>query len=138
MAEVLATFGSVAAMSRLAGQVIVCTQKLYHLWNQFKDAPKQVADLLNEIRMYAQTLENLPSQKHAALSGSLVHSKQVMSELQELLTEFTGHLENIVDQRRLLLGSVKFVLRSNVLKSLVGRLERATSYLIAANTLFLT
>lgn len=141
MAEVLGTVASGAAVGQLAGEITSSIIKLKGYWDQVKDAPGEIRQLLLEIDSLNSILRHIEQdQNQAGLSElspkicvkqSLKLCKQGAEELNGLLSELAMKIDKNTGWRRKA-GASKVVLKREEIKKLKRRMKNAIRLLSLA------
>ena len=126
-----ASVASGIAVGQLATHIITSCEKLYNFWGSVKGAPKNVTDLLDEIKLLAKELEKLSQDGTGAQESQLLVQK-TMVELRNLLSELETGMEKERGRTRGAWGRVKAAVKYQEIGNLVARLERTKSTLTIA------
>lgn len=141
MAEVLGIVASGIAVGQLASEVTSSIIKLKGYWDQVKDAPGEIQQLLLEIDSLNLILSHIEqNQDRAELSGlsqnicveqSLKLCKQGAEELSCLVSELAVKIDGKTGWKRKA-GASKVVLRREEVKTLKRRMKNAIRLLSLA------
>ncbi|KAI0864727.1 hypothetical protein F4860DRAFT_378416 [Xylaria cubensis] len=147
MAEAFSVAASGIAVAQVAAQVGKSIIQLKRLWDDFKDVPSSIGDLLDQIDCLDPALweaENTFTQ--ASLppmfwnsnlgSRSTVYCRKALISLTEMIDELTLQLNRPGELRRKV-AIAKVVLKKEQLRSLERRLQNATTMLSLAHSSYL-
>lgn len=128
MAKVLAIVASVLAVAQVASQVADSIIKLKGYWDQVKEAPDDIQQLLLEIDLFNDILSHMqgdqaslamseltPNGAIIAVRKSLELCNKGAAQLNDLVEELSQKVNRNVGLRKVA-GSVKVVLRKNEVK----------------------
>ena len=136
MAEVfVGTLASGVTIGALGAQITIGVVKLKSLWNQIKDAPEDLRDLIEELEMLSQLLADAErDQEQNPLSGLVLdpHSKsqclryckKSVIQLKELTDDFADALETKGKLRKTW-SSAKIVFKKNETRRFESKLKRS-------------
>ncbi|KAI1735121.1 hypothetical protein F4680DRAFT_311134 [Xylaria scruposa] len=147
MAEALSVAASGIAVTQVAAQVGKSIIKLKRLWDDFKDVPSSIEDLLDQIECLDPALweaENTFTQ--ASLppmfwdsslgSRSITYCRKALSSLTEIVDELKLQLNQPGKLRRKF-ATAKVVLKKEQLRNLEKRLQKAITMLSLAQSSYL-
>jgi hypothetical protein len=131
--------GSGLGIASLALQLGDCIARLKSFWNAVKDAPEDIKYLLEEIETLSFVLSDFEAndepelnQGHEATPKCFQFCKKAVGILEGVIKEVEAEIK-----KRRRVGSVKAVLRRDVIEKLRERLMRAQSMLMLSNSLYL-
>lgn len=127
MAEVLGAVASGLAVQQTAGEITKTLFKLRELYEQIKDAPEKIQDLLADIESFTALLAEMEGQ--LAEGSTTAHQsvqlcRNALSQLEKVTSELQIRLCSPKRSKRLI-GGLKVVLCHDELKRYEDKLERA-------------
>ncbi len=131
--------GSSLGIASLALQLGDCIARLKSFWSAVKDAPEEIKYLLEEI----ETLSFVLSDFGANNDPKLNQGQEATFKCFQFCKKAVGILDAVINEveveikKRKRVGSVKAVLRRDVIEKLRERLMRAQSMLMLSNSLYL-
>ncbi|TGJ81266.1 hypothetical protein E0Z10_g7499 [Xylaria hypoxylon] len=147
MAEALSVAASGIAVAQVAAQVGKSIIKLKQLWDDLKDVPSTIRDLLDQIECLDPALweaettfsqSSLPPMfwDNSLASRSTAYCRKALSSLTEIVDELALQI-NRPGKLRSKVASAKVVLKKELLKSLEHRLQNAVRMLTLAQQSYL-
>ncbi|XXH06018.1 hypothetical protein Hte_012463 [Hypoxylon texense] len=147
MAEALGIAASGIAVAQLTSQVGGAVLKLKQLWDEVKDVPEDIADLMEQIDCLDPVLwetENnfnqggLPSivWDRLASKRTTTYCRKALHNLTQMVDELSLQINNSKGSRRKI-AAVKVLLKKDLLKKLEKRLENAVRMLTLAQQSYL-
>lgn len=138
MAEVFGVITGAISVGSLAIQIIDSIHKLRSFCAAVRDAPACISDVLEELEILSDTLLHIcqddefnQAAADSGLQRSLTYCNRVADELHSIMRDFTRCF-NIGTKAKMTWSKVKFALKKNDIRDLLGRLERAKSILSIA------
>ncbi|KAI1081379.1 hypothetical protein F5B20DRAFT_63167 [Whalleya microplaca] len=145
MAEALSIAASGIAVAQIAGQVGKAVLKLKRLWDEVKDVPDNIADLMQQIDCIGPVLwevENnmpeLPSMlwNNSATKRNTEYCHKALAALTGCVNELNMHIDSRKRASKRL-GAIKVVLKKDQLSKLEKRLGSALRMLSFAQQSYL-
>ncbi|KAI1803617.1 hypothetical protein F4811DRAFT_553696 [Daldinia bambusicola] len=147
MAEALGTAASGIAVAQIALQVGGAVIKLKRLWDEVKDVPDDIADLMDQIDCLDPVLweaENsfnggdLPSTfwDNLASRSTTTYCRKALRNLTNIVDDLNNQITNAKRGRRRI-TAVKVLLKTNSVQKLAKRLENAVRMLMLAQQSYL-
>ncbi|KAL6717700.1 hypothetical protein ACLMJK_005615 [Lecanora helva] len=147
MAELAGVVASGISIAAAARQIINITVKLKSYWDQIKDAPEELRDLLEEIKVLGQVLIDIESNQHLRLapnstlhpvssSRCLDYCKKAASRLEELVQSLEvdiGATSRIKRKR----ASIHVVFKRDKVKRYKGKLTSAVRLLSLSQQIYM-
>lgn len=133
MAEVIGLVGSLVGIAGFAGQLAQGSAFLYHFFNDFKDAPKYVKRILEELKLLESLLTSIQT-----TSGVTCHDQQLEQALQhcascinEILGVVTANEQALdLKESKKTWKRFRFALKQPQISRYLLNLERAKSTLL--------
>jgi hypothetical protein len=138
----MAELGIVASgmgIASLALQVGDCIVRLKGFWDAVKDAPEEIKHLIEEIETLSIVLSDFETSEQLELNLG----RESTSRCLQLCKKAIGVLDSVVKElgaeikRRKRVGSVKAVLKKDVIDKMRERLMTAQSMLMLSNNMYL-
>lgn len=147
MAEALGIAASGIAVAQLSSQVGGAVFKLKQLWDEVKDVPEDIADLMEQIDCLGPVFweaENnfdqsgLPSivWDQLASKSTTMYCRKALGNLTQMVNELSRQIGNPSKSRRKI-AAAKVLLKKDLLKKLERRLENAVRMLTLAQQSYL-
>ena len=142
MAEVLGVAASGVGVASFALQLVNSATRLRCLWADVKDAPKEVLDLVREIEVLGRLLGTIktihrPIPDAAIFKAIIDQCYSLCEESAQNLQKVAHELEMLIKQKRTL-GSLRIVLKKDIVAKLTSQLERSKSSLLLAQQTYLS
>ena len=139
MAEVVGIVASGIGIGTLAAQIAGKIIKLKSCWDQIKDAPEDIRDLVEELEVLNHTLIQIEDGQHQYLksrhiaypaftSASLRHCKQAATRLNELIDSLSEDIEHKSKVKQKW-ASAKVALKKEKIDKYRAKLERTITLL---------
>ena len=140
MAEVVGVVASGIGIGTLAAQIAGNIIKLKSYWDQVKDAPEDIRDLVEELEVLNHTLVHIQDDQHqylksnyiahsTSLLASLQHCKQAATRLKELVDNLSEDIEHKGSVKRKW-ASIKVALKKEKVDKYRAKLERTIMLLL--------
>ncbi|KAI2620421.1 hypothetical protein GGR54DRAFT_601038 [Hypoxylon sp. NC1633] len=147
MAEVLGIAASGIAIAQISSQVGGAVIKLKQLWDQVKEVPDDIADLMEQIDCLNPVLwETENSFEHSSLppmvwgglasKSTAMYCRKALRDLTEIVDELNLQINHSKKARRKI-AAVKVLLKRDSIKKLERRLENAIRMLTLAQQSYL-
>ncbi|KAI2469516.1 hypothetical protein F4781DRAFT_213381 [Annulohypoxylon bovei var. microspora] len=147
MAEALAVAASGIAIAQISAQVGGAVFKLKQLWEEVKDVPDDIADLMEQIDCLSPVLweaENNFNQgdlpplvwDRLASTSNTLYCRKALQSLTAMVDELNHHINSARKGRRKI-AAVKVLLKKDSLKKMEKRLENAIRMLTLAQQSYL-
>ncbi|OTA87357.1 hypothetical protein M434DRAFT_35401 [Hypoxylon sp. CO27-5] len=147
MAEVLGVAASGIAIAQISTQVGSTVLKLKRLWDEVKDVPDDIADLMEQIECLNPTIweiENNFDQSglppcvwdELASKSTAMYCHKALKNLTGMVDELSLHINNAKKGRRKI-AAIKVLLQKDSLRKLERRLENAVRMLTLAQQSYL-
>jgi len=143
MAELIGVVASGISIVQLAGQIAESAITLKQYWDQIKDAPSEISNLLGEIESFELILRGIGDDQmgisqfrpiNPSMQQTLNLCNRAAEQLKSLVDDLSRKLEGKRGWKKTL-TSIKVVLRKEDIKSLKKRLKYAISLMHMAQTL---
>ncbi|KAI1374189.1 hypothetical protein F4677DRAFT_172830 [Hypoxylon crocopeplum] len=147
MAEALGVAASGIAIAQISAQVGGAVFKLKQLWDEIKDVPDDIADLMEQIDCLDPVLwqtENIVNESNPsalawdelASKSTTIYCRKALQNLTDMVDELSRQIHTSKKGRRTL-SAVKVLLKKDSLKKLEKRLEIAVRMLTFAQQSYL-
>jgi hypothetical protein len=139
MAEVLGVVASGIAVAQLADKIVRSIRNIYDFWRTISDAPKDLNDALEELKILGETLMELQNDlnKHkgheltgTAAKNCLQYCRRVADNLEVIVLGLQHNLDGKKGRRQW--AAIKAAFQKRSLREFQQRLDRARSMLTLA------
>jgi hypothetical protein len=136
MAELVGVISSGIAIGGLAAQAAKSIAKLKNLWDEVREAPEDIEELINEAHILARILVSLENEHHGEINleqhvlrdNCLRYCRTATKKLQSLVQDLVGEIQSTKGLRRKWISG-KFVLHKDRVKKYRARLKGAVRLL---------
>lgn len=136
MAEVFGVAAGAVGVVSLSIQLAESLQKVKAFYASVKNAPLQVAELIEEIEIMQDILSDLEGgSQTVALSANMKRCIKVAQRASKGFAKFSEELQASIKKRRYR-GGVRFALSRDDMKQMLDQLERTKSSLLLAYNLY--
>ena len=137
MAEVV---GVVVGVVSLSVQLAESTQKLKRFYNAVKDAPKRLADMIDEIERLSELLTEMEERSASYSTDVGPKMQRCVASCRDVVDRFSRHANNLESRmkRHKCRGSVRFAMKTEIIEEALDRLERTKTRLMLAFMLYHT
>jgi hypothetical protein len=139
MAEIVGIVASGISIGQLAGQITSSVIKLKSYWDQIKETPHDILDLIEEIEDLNLVLADIEDNQNATKLAPFVLDKTSATKSLQLCRRGADRLKELVDEMsrdinapsrmRRKFAATKVVLKNNKIEKYRARLARAISLL---------
>lgn len=135
MAEVV---GVVVGVVSLGVQLAESVQKVKRFYNDVKDAPERLADVIDEIESLSDILIDLEGSHSLDGTGVSSNMQRCVAACRKAVERFSTYVNGLESRlkRSKRRGSVKIALKSENIEEVISRLESSKSNLVLAYMLF--